>query len=210
MDNAVLLFNFCSTNRERTLLWDPPCSTNTEIIANWSDSWKRGYICVSDWWCEFPWLVGNRSRVIPERVSVLLVFCTFFGCFPHYLCFSPRTYLLVSSLFNFCDEMRSSSVPVIFSEPDGKILGRKGEKNSRYDFWEVLKAFLPFKELQLPIFVDCNTFWNTNPLKNVALSTYYLLCNWWELQNLSTTENQTYQSCSLASFDGNNNTPWGV
>lgn len=56
-----------------------------------------------------------------------------FGCSLH-LCFSPRTYFVVSSLFNFCNEMRGSNVPVIFSEPEGKTLGRKREKNSQRDF----------------------------------------------------------------------------
>lgn len=65
-----------------------------------------------------------------QRDCVFPVFCTFFGCFLHFLCFSPRTYLVVSSLFNFCIEMRGSSNPVIFSEPESKTLERKGEKNS--------------------------------------------------------------------------------
>lgn len=40
---------------------------------------------------------------------------------------SPRTYFVISSVFNFCNEVSVSSVPVTFSEPESKT-GRKGEK----------------------------------------------------------------------------------
>ena len=56
------------------------------------------------------------------------MFCKFSGGFLHCLCSSPRTYFVMSFFFNFCNEMGVSSVPVIFSEPGSKTLGRKGEK----------------------------------------------------------------------------------
>lgn len=82
---------------------------------------QNGGVSSSDVWeTEAKTLHGDRV--------FFLCFVRFFGCSLHYLCFSPGTYLVVSSLFNFCNEMRGSSVPV-FSEPESKTLGRKGEKN---------------------------------------------------------------------------------
>lgn len=76
--------------------------------------------------CEFLTCGKQKQRLTSEAVCSSCVLYIF-GCSLHYLGFSPRTYVVVSSLFNFCNEIRGSRVPV-FSESEGKTLGRKGGK----------------------------------------------------------------------------------
>lgn len=117
-------------------------------------------------------------------------------------------YLVVSSLFNFCNEIRGSSVHLFWTRRQN--IREKRRKKFSVTSQKCWRPSYFSKNCNSQFLLTAIHFWNTNPLKNVALSTCDLLCNWWELQNLSSTENQTYQSCSLASFDGNNNMPWGI
>lgn len=92
---------------------------------------------------------GKQKQVngCPKETLGFSPVCEFSSGSLYFSYFSLRPYFVASSLFTFCNGMGVSSVTVTSSEPESKRLWREGEKKSRCDFPEVLKAFIPFKEL---------------------------------------------------------------
>lgn len=83
----------------------------------------------------------------------------------------------------------------VFLSPFLNQKAKQGEKEKKFTMWLLRSAEGLLRTLQRT--VAPNSCWLQYILKylpfkkNLALSTYNLHCNWWELQNLSTTENQT-------------------